>query len=110
MEGSKQKHPVLREARRQFSAYYEEASADEESSMDNLVLAYYSFRRGIAVPRELLPAGYRATFERACDGAERKFMRARDQVRHSEAFNNLPPEVRLRIACALFEPIPLAVE
>jgi hypothetical protein len=99
-------HPALRAARDLFCGFYRTATAEDISRMDSLVLANVAFRHAVAVPREFVPDHYRLTFERACDGAEWKFLQARDCVRASETFKKLLPEYQERIASILFDAFP----
>src|SRR5687768_16599931 len=90
-------HPVLREARLLFGAFYGTAIADDQNLMDTLIMAYTTLTRGITIPREVVPADDRSDLEHACDEVERRFMQARDRVRNCSSFQKLVKSDQKRI-------------
>ena len=94
---------LLDEARHSFRAFYSVVTPDDATWFDSLVLAWAALRNGISIPREFVAADERNSLERACDEAERKFMRARDRVRDCPTFRKLVPGDQRRIAAVLFE-------
>jgi hypothetical protein len=99
-------NPVLEEARRSFRVFYNDALPDEATWMDSLVLAWVALRRGVSIPREVVPAADRGSLERACDDAERNFMQARERVQACATFRKLCPGDTRHIAVVVFELYP----
>jgi hypothetical protein len=71
--------------------------------MDALVLAWVALRKGASIPRRFVPAADRNSLERACNGAEQNFMKAREHVRACSTFQSLASRDQERIAAVLFE-------
>jgi hypothetical protein len=95
------RRPVARFAHSTVSA-----TADDEAWMDVLVTAWAALGRGISIPRQFVAADERDSLERACDDAERQFMRARDRVRGCATFQRLALADQSRIAIILFDVFP----
>jgi hypothetical protein len=99
-------HPLLHEARRLFGAFYGIATADDTTWFDSLVMPREAFTRAANFPRIAVGTPEGDALERACDEAERRFMRARDQVRGSPSFKKLHAADQKRIADIVFEAFP----
>jgi hypothetical protein len=95
--------PDFEQARLPFRFFYNDATPDDETLMDTLILAWVTVKRGASIPREVVPMADRGDLERACDKAEQAFMHARDRVRECPTFLELTPGDKRRIAAVLFD-------
>lgn len=96
--------PLLANARRAFTFFYDIASEEDIFAMDQLVLTSEILAINIKFPRQPLPPPLRTSIERLGHLVELNFLDARRRLSECQTFQNLDCRHQQQIADALFSP------